>query len=287
MTLQAHRLPLDAPPVGSVVSTFNAYHLGDNLFTLHYLRALAKAYPEIHFTHAAPATYLDQLTPLTADLPNLSLSALSSSTSTSSLQLAPPALNTWLGADGWFYGQPDCHDFVAIYHRHFANLSRALGLACPFAGADPRDLLFDYPALAPRTQAYTGLRGILVVNSAPQSGQFQSFSHDGFDRIIAQLHAAGHTVYTTAPSRTPDALCTLDLGSSVTDIGRLSADHITAIIGVPTGPMWPTFNIWNADAIKLRLLLLDTERVDILPESTVHANSLSLVPEILQSRGLL
>jgi len=281
-----HRQPLDTPALGRVVSTFNAYHLGDNFFSLHYLRAQAKAYPEIHFTHAAPATYLTQLAPLTADLPNLSLSDLSSSTSTSPLQRAP-RLDTWLGASGWFYHQPDRHDFVAIYHRHFANLSRSLGLACPFAGADPRDLLFDYPALAPRTQAYTGLRGILVVNSAPQSGQFQSFSHEGFDRIIALLHAAGHTVYTTAPSRTPDALCTLDLGSSVTDIGRLSSDHVDAIIGVPTGPLWPTFNIWNADTIKTRILLLDTERVDILPEHTVHANHLSLVPEILKDRGLL
>jgi hypothetical protein len=51
--------------------------------------------------------------------------------------------------------------------------------------------------------------------------------------------------------------------------------------------MWPTFNIWNADTIKTRILLLDTERVDILPEHTVHANHLSLVPEILKDRGLL
>ena len=91
----------------------------------------------------------------------------------------------------------------------------------------------------------------------------------------------------TAPSRTPDALCTLDLGASVTDIGRLSTDHIDAIIGVPTGPMWPTFNIWNADTIKLRLLLLAYERVELLPEHTVHANHLSLVPEILTAHGLL
>jgi hypothetical protein len=174
---------------------------------------------------------------------------------------------------------------VAIYLRHFRRLSQALGLPSPFTKA--RDLLFDYPALAPATTAYTGLRGILVVNSPPQSGQFQSFSHEGFDRIIALLHAAGHCVYTTAPSSTKDALCTLDLGSSVTDIGRLSADHVDAIIGVPTGPLWPTFNIWNADTIKTRILLLDTERVDILPEHTMHANHLSLVPEILKDRGLL
>jgi hypothetical protein len=72
----------------------------------------------------------------------------------------------------------------------------------------------------------------------------------------------------------------------VTAIGRL-AQRCTAIIGVPTGPLWPTFNVWNADTIKTRILLLDTERVDILPEHTMHANHLSLVPELLQTAGLL
>jgi hypothetical protein len=281
MTIAAHRQPIDAPAPTRVIATYNAYHLGDQLFTLHYLRAQAKAHPEITFIHGTHATYLAQLAPLTADLANLTVCEMGPSLR--AVGVTP--VDTWLGYSGWFYNQPDRHDFVAIYLRHFANLSRTLGLACPFTTA--RDLLFDYPALAPHTDRYTGLRGILVINSAPQSGQFPEFSHDGFDRIIAQLHAAGHCVYTTAPSRTKDALCTLDLGSSVTDIGRLSADHIDAIIGVPTGPMWPTFNIWNADTLKLRLLLLDTERVDILPEHTVHANHLSLVPEILKEHGLL
>lgn len=283
MTLQAHRLPLDAPPVGRVIATFNAYHLGDNLLSLHYLRALAKAHPEIHFTHAAPAGYLDQLVPLAADLPNLSLHPLA----TSVPNRIRDAVNTWLGADGWFYNQPDRHDFVAIYHRHFANLSRALGLACPFAGADPRDLLFDYPALERGSTPVSNpcQRRILVINSAPQSGQFQAYDPAAFDRIITSLTEAGHIVYATAPSRTA-TLCTLDFRMDITEIGLLS-QAADAIIGVPTGPMWPTFNIWNADTTTLRLLLLDTEQVNILPEHTVHANHLSLVPELLKDRGLL
>ena len=278
MSLTPHRLPLDAPPVGRVISTYNAYHLGDQLFTLHYLRALAKAYPEIHFDHAAPKNYLDQLAPLTADLPNLTLADPTYFASNG-------RVDTWVGASGWFYTQPDRHDFVAIYHRHFANLSRALGLACPFAGADPRDLLFDYPALE-MPPADGGVARLLVVNSPPQSGQFQGFSHDGFDRVIALLDAAGHNVITTSPSLIADIPCTQAQRMDVTAIGRL-AQRCTAIIGVPTGPMWPTFNVWNADTTTLRLLLLDTEQVNILPEHTVHANHLSLVPELLKDRGLL
>lgn len=279
MSLTPHRLPLDAPPVGRVISTFNAYHLGDNLFSLHYLRAQAKAHPEIHFSHAAAETYLPQLAPLTADLPNLSLHPIVSGVP----NWIPDAINTWLGADGWFYGQPDRHDFVAIYLRHFARLSHALGLPSPFTTA--RDLLFDYPALE-MPPADGGVARLLVVNSPPQSGQFQSFSHDGFDRVIALLDAAGHNVITTSPSLIADIPCTQAQRMDVTAIGRL-AQRCTAIIGVPTGPMWPTFNVWNADTTPLRLLLLDTERVEILPEHTVHANHLSLVPELLKDRGLL
>lgn len=280
-----HRLPLDAPHAGRVISTYNAYHLGDNLLTLHFLRALAKAHPAEHFIHHAQEHYLTQLAPLTTDLPNLSLSSLESSTSTSNLKLAP-SHDTWLGANGWFYGQPDRHDFAAVYLRHFANLSARLGLPSPFTKA--RDLLFDYPALAPTTSPrYRGARGVLVINSPPQSGQFQSYNHGSFDDIIGLLLAAGHAVYCTAGSTHREAINTRILGSSVTDIGRHSTDHLHAIIGVPTGPIWPTFNIWNADTITLRLLLLDTERVEILPASTVHANHLSLVPEILAERGLL
>ena len=279
MSLTPHRLPLDAPPVGRVISTFNAYHLGDNLLTLHYLRAQAKAHPEIHFSHAAAETYLPQLAPLTADLPNLSLHPTVSGVP----NWIPDAINTWLGADGWFYGQPDRHDFVAIYLRHFARLSAALGLPSPFTTA--RDLLFDYPALE-MPPADGGVARLLVVNSPPQSGQFQSFSHDGFDRVIALLDAAGHNVITTSPSLIADIPCTQAQRMDVTAIGRL-AQRCTAIIGVPTGPMWPTFNVWNANTTPLRLLLLDTERVEILPEHTVHANHLSLVPELLKDRGLL
>jgi hypothetical protein len=278
MSLTPHRLPLDAPPTARVFATYNAYHLGDNLLTLHYLRGLAKAYPAFHFTHAAPATYLGQLAPLAADLPNLSLSALHDSPP------PPTAHNAWLGADGWFYGQPDRHDFVAIYLRHFRRLSQALGLPSPFTKA--RDLLFDYPALeSPLPAELDDGHRILVINSAPQSGQFPAYDPAAFDRIVRDLRNAGHIVATTSPS--PHAsLCTQDTRMDITAIGRLS-QTATVIIGVPTGPMWPTFNIWNADTIKTRILLLDTERVDILPEHTMHANHLSLVPELLQSAGLL
>jgi hypothetical protein len=282
MTLQPHRLPLDAPPVGRVIATYNAYHLGDNLLSLHFLRALAKAHPALTFVHGAPENYLPQLAPLTADLKNLSV--VSMGPALRSAAGTAEALNLWIGHNGFFYGQPDRHDFVAVYLRFFARTAFLLGLPSPFTTA--RDLLFDYPALYDLPVKITGTEErVLVINSAPQSGQFRSYDPISFDRLVQDLRYAGHIVVTTAPSLYA-SFCTQDTGMDITAIGRLS-QTATAIIGVPTGPIWPTFNIWNADTIKLRLLLLDTEQVNILPQSTVHANSLALVPEILAERGLL
>lgn len=266
----------------NATETFNAYHLGDNLVTLHYLRALAKAYPDRHFIHYASPQYLAQLEPLTADIPNLLLNTLH--VPTTLVPALPYAHDTWFGAGGFWYGQPDVSHWCAPALRYFAQLTARLGFpASANPLREPRDFLFDYPALQ-MPVADGGVERILVINSPPQSGQFSGFSHEGFDRLIAQLDRAGHNVITTSPSLITDIPCTQAQRMDVTAIGRLS-QRCRAIIGVATGPMWTTFNKWNPTA--LRVLLNDRERVDILPEITVHANSLSIVPEILKDHGLL
>src|SRR4051794_16118731 len=129
------------------VSTFNALHLGDNLVHLHFLRKLAQAYPEIHFTHGAPDQHLAQLHPLVADLAPASGSEPSPNKGSLSLvpigQVGQGAINAWRGAGGWFYQQPDCHDFFAIHRRWFRHLAQLMGLESPIHCA--ADMLFDYP----------------------------------------------------------------------------------------------------------------------------------------------
>jgi hypothetical protein len=254
--------------------TFNAFHLGDNLLHLHFLRRLAAAYPQIEFRHTTQPAHHAQLLPLVADLPQITLEA-------DFATLPAGALNAWRGAGGWFYAQPDPWDFLQIHLRWFRHLAAQMGLESPIACA--RDLLFDYPALqAPPADG--GLERVLVVNSPPRSGQWQGFDHSAFDRLIAQLDAAGHNVVTTSPSLLPHIPCTQAQQMDVTAIGRLS-QRCPVILGCVTGPMWPTLNIWASPAT-LRIHLLDTERVELTP-NTLHTNSLSLVPEILQDRGLL
>lgn len=259
------------------IATFNAYHLGDNLLHLHFLRKMAAAYPEIYFTHRSHPAHQSQLLPLVMNLPNLSLNPALPN---------PEEINAWRGAENWFYRQPDTHDFLQINLRWFALLAEKMGLESPIRCA--RDLLFDYPALAPEVAAgVPACRSydFLIVNSPPNSNQWQGFSADGFSSLACLLWNEGHEVITTAPIAPGGLLpCTQDQKLDVTAIGRLS-QSVRCIIGCVTGPMWPTLNIW-AKPETLRIHLLDTERVELTP-NTVHTNSLTLVPEILRDRGLI
>ncbi len=262
------------------ISTFNALHLGDNLVHLHFLRALAKKYPEHEFHHGAQDQYLGQLVPLCWDLPNLELHPIA--------QVGQGAINAWCGAGGWWYQQPDTTDWLAAYKRWLDHLAGLMGLQNPIQ--ERTDFLFDYPSLqrAEDTGAMTDQTApradILVINSRPMSGQADGYDHTAFDHIIEDLRAAGHVVAHTAPSLAGN-FCTMDRKMDVTAIGRLS-QTVKAIVGVSTGPKWTTFNIWNRETVKLRLILCNRERVEMLP-TVVSANSLSLFPEILRDRGLI
>lgn len=256
------------------VSTFNALHLGDNLVHVHFLRALAKRYPEIHFIHGAPDHHLAQLYPVWQDLENLTVKSIA--------EVGQGAINAWCGADGWWYHQPTTQNWCATYLRWLDHLSRLMGLDNPIRTVE--DLLFDYPAL--KAPPYDGgLSNILVVNSPPMSGQWGGFSNEGFDALIRQLYNAGHFIVTTSPSLIEGIACTRDQSMDVTAIGRLS-QRCLVIIGCVTGPMWPCLNVWNADTVNLRIHLQDREHVTMCANTT-HANHLSLVPELLRDCGLL
>lgn len=258
--------------------TFNQYHLGDNLVHLHFLRALAKQHPELFFTHTCDAKHIAQLHPVVADLPNLSLTSDWS-------QLPPGALNAWRGDNNHWYCHPLKLDF-ARYHVEawFPVLAERMGLLCPFR--TPADLQFDYPALKDNGAWKIHNPDILIINSPPMSGQAAGYDPQAFINLALQLQAAGHEVATTHETGVAEIWCTLRAKLDVTHIGCLSQRCCKAVIGVSTGPKWTTMNVWNRDTVKLRLLLLDTERVWISP-NTVHANNVSLFREIIKDHGLL
>ncbi|TAN51768.1 MAG: hypothetical protein EPN21_05645 [Methylococcaceae bacterium] len=247
------------------------YNLGDNLAHLHYLRKQAVRYADHHFVHAAKYAHLPQMIEVICDIPNISLIDITYKPEHSQ--------DAWKNRDNYFYSHAGWQDYAVFYLDFFRYLSDKLGLISPFEKAE--DLLFDYPAILKTRYAEYDF---LVINSAPMSGHFPEFNPADFDTLIAALLDRGYSVATTAPSHT-NAPCTMNSQLSVTAIGGLSLS-CKYIVGVSTGPSWPTFNIWNKDSVLLRLLLPAQEQVLIAP-NTVHAKTLPEAVEILKNRGLL
>ncbi len=229
--------------------TFNAYHLGDNIIHLHFLRKLAEKYTGEEFEHYCAEQHRVQLRPIIADLPQIRL-----------VDTCPAdAIDAWRGADGYWHAHPQRNDFVTFHIDWFARLQNLMGLSRGVIhGVD--SMMMDYPALEVRANPHPKF-DYLVINSIPHSGQFSAYNPHEFDRMVNHMLKQGKSVITTAPTNTA-APCTNDgmTGMDVTEIGRLS-QSAGCIIGVPTGPIWPTFNKWNRETD--RVLMLDNERVDL------------------------
>lgn len=253
--------------------THCALRLGDNLAALHLLRALARAYPERRFYHAAHPWYLPQLAEVVCDLPNLHLVGLPWHDSAGSVDL-------WKNRGGWWERHPQRLDYAPVMLEFFALAARDLGLESPFR--TPADLLFDYPALHALPNAGPSC-DVLLVNSAPQSGQWREFDRAGLAALALDLQRAGRSVVTTEP--VAGLPSTLLAGLSVTGIGRIS-QQCRAVVAVSTGPSWPTFNIWNRASLAARVLLIGSERVNFdcgtrcaatLAEARAHLTAAALL----------
>ncbi len=256
------------------IQTHCALRLGDNLAHLHFLRGLAKKYPEIHFRHAAHVGYLQQLIDLTCDLPNLQISDIPHHKGHS--------VNGWKNAGGFWETHARKNDYAAFMLEWFAHLARELGLESPFT--EPADLLFDYPALRPE-QPIRPPFDFLVVNSSPMSGQWRGNDPVAMATLIQSL-AQKHAVITTQRIPGLAVACTEQLpGFSVTNIGQLS-QVCKYIVMVSTGPSWPTFNVWNRDSIELRIILIDREEIG-LSKNTVQCQTLTEAHRVLRVRNLL
>lgn len=287
--------------------TYNLFHLGDNLIHLHFLRHLALNYPERSFVHATKQSHLGQLDALIEDVGNVSVIGLEG-------MEAQPAcrwINSWKNAGcetgpdipltpGFWDTHPLRNDFSSFYVELFGILSREMGLENPFR--EPADLWFDYPKLRDGDNTRKILADVsaghagppefdfLIVNSAPLSGQLRAFRGDPhhLTPLIEEL-AEDYRVITTVPvNRPPGAppiLCTQDYGLSLTDIGTLSL-HCRYLLMVSTGPSWTTFNVWNRETIRLRVILLDAEQLN-LGGNTVQASTRDGARAILVNHGLL
>ena len=238
-----------------MLETYNEYHLGDNLIHLNYLRRLQLPLGEDIVHHCNPMHH-KQLLPLTEG----------TAITLADLYIPPTAVNAWIGRDNYFYTHPLQSNWVLFHLSWFDHLSNLLGIDNPIVVRS--DLLFEYSALnAPLPMSFD----TLVINAEPKSNQLPTFSHEFFNKRVKELLNAGKRVITTNP--TGMCLSTLEMGMDITAIGSLSK-YCTHIEGVATGPMWTTFNVFNLDNIKSRVLYCDIQTVN-LTDNTITKNRLS------------
>lgn len=260
----------------NVVRTHSAMRLGDQLAALHFLRAMAKKHPDVHFVHAGPLCYLQQMIEVTADLPNLQLRDILHSRNELSF-------NAWKNAGAFWETHPNRNDYAGFMLEFFDVLAKRLGFdESPLKV--PSDLLFDYPALRDdRLQAAPF--DVLVVNAAPMSSQWKAYDPVALTTLIQRLNQKNKIIITT-PCGLPDIRCTSELpGFSVTNIGQLS-QLCKVIVMVSTGPSWPTLNVWNVDTIDLRIVFLENEVLG-LSKNTEQCTTVDEATRVLKFRGLI
>ncbi len=235
------------------------------------MRKVALANPDRQFIHAAQWQYLSQLKDLVADVPNLGLTDFNYMTPSDSI-------DAWRGANGFWYHSDIRNDFVKFHvEQWFPHLAERLKVENPVKRV--KDMLFDYPAIKSATR-YSGAFDILIVNSSPGSGQFSGYNHFAVGQIAQDMAARGLNVITTTGLQDPSLHM-----FTVSEIGFLSLSCHT-IFMVSTGPSWTTFNVWNQDSVKHRIILLEPERVNLAP-NTMHCATIDEAAEFLKGSGLL
>jgi len=269
--------------------SFNAFHLGDNLAHLHFLRKLALANPQHQFIHFVHECHIAQLLPVVEDIPTIELLNIESKQGRKAAdgQFVDAnntcrARNVWKNAGGFWENHTFRNDYTNFYIRWFQKLAAEMGLLSPIM--HPANMLFDYPKLLEPAWPTAGF-DYMVINSRPCSGQFLAYNHvNYFDPLIVKLRALGNSVVVTQDSRASfasGAVCTASVTNplTLTQIGNLSM-RCKNIIAVATGPLWPCVNVWS-NPEKL-IICLDCGEQNIAP-GAVYCRSLA---EIEKEIGL-
>lgn len=259
--------------------SFNAYHIGDQMAHLQFLRKIAVANPQHEWIHFMHEMHLAQLIPVVEDIPTIDLRPLESEQGKKAQdgQFVDAdgkyrARNVWKNAGGYWENHEFRNDYTNFYIAWFAKLAAEMGLLSPIM--HPANLLFDYPKLL--EPAWPGEEfDYLVINSRPCSGQFMAYDKLlYFDPLLDKLVKAGKRVVCTQATAIEGVKVT---SLSLTQIGNLSM-RCKNIVAVATGPLWPCCNVW-ANPEKL-IICLDCPERNIAP-GAIYATSLAAVEKEL------
>jgi hypothetical protein len=231
-----------------VYEYYNQWHLGDCLWSVIFLRAIAQEHPDDTFLFYCSGQWHHELRDTIADIRNIELRLIE--------HVTPKALCTWIdarhnGCDRYWSHADDQLDIIAFLIRWFKILAQDSGLSSPIEKRE--DLLFDFPALR-ETAFLTWPQPAdwFVVNSRPGSGQFD-FDEDDIRDFIIRLRDAGYSVVTSNKSSVHQVPSCESSHMTVTEIARLALKcPYHAVIG--TGPAWLTFNRVKKPEIRLVML---------------------------------
>ena len=246
-------------------SFYNHFRLGDCLWTCHWLRHAALANPGDEFLFYCKEEHHWQLAPVVEGV-NVKLLPLS--------QYYGGGVDAWINADGYY--PPKDRDLVKFLIERFTAVSVKSGLA-PIL-QNRQAWLFDYPALnRPTPSNEPPMDDFLIIDSAPQSGQF-SYKNSELIDLICQIEEL-HTITRTR-----------NLGrlncNSVTDYGRIS-QSVKYILMISTGPSWPTFNAVTEARIKNRFILLHDKEFVNYGREWPHFSSVGACERHLKTLNLI
>ena len=249
-----------------MVHFYNEWHLGDCIRQIHFQRHL----PVPSMLWCNPE-YLAELQPFT----KFSLVQLGN------ISQMPEglAINSWIGQDELHtkWGWED--DFAAFYLKFLEYLADKAHLTSPLTIS--KHLLLDGPAILMR-KAPARPADVLFINSKPFSGQW--------DEDLAPLNQLVHLI--RGPVMTTEVLppgfrmfpvtSTRDHAPMLIDIARAAMDA-KYVIGIDTGPMIPTFNVYS----KARHIVLhNSVSYDGYP-NTVTVKTYGALQRVLEEEKLL
>ena len=221
------------------IHLYNRFHLGDQLYHMHFISKYVKQFPEYRFFNYMLPEYIEESNihrhPGTEEnIINLALD-----------QRPSDAEDYWINRDAYYEkwiqdaGQFGHVDFDIFYVNFYKFLFTQLKL--PLPSWKKEDSLFDHPIISQGTKKTENLNfDFLIINSVKRWGEWRNNPKD-FDTLVNTLLTFGHTVVTSGPSDTKSHSTMYDYGMNLLELGNLSS-KCKYVIGHHTAPWLFTFN---------------------------------------------